>query len=144
MLRRISTVAAAAAMLGISALPAAAATTHAAHASKGSFTVPASSSSIKAWGTFQDTTLHKANVVKVTMCAKLTGSAFFVIAEAYGYTASGIQLGAVSAAVGQETPGHQDCGTAYLRGTAHLKVFSETFQAQSKAGPKKSSVKSIY
>jgi hypothetical protein len=124
MLRRISTVAAAAAMLGLCSLPAYASTTTA-HAGSGSFTVPAASSSIKAWGTYQFTTFHKANVVKVTMCAKLTGNAFFVIAEAEGYTASGLQLGEVAAAVGQETPGHQSCGTAYLHGTAHLKVFSE-------------------
>jgi hypothetical protein len=125
MLRRISTVAAAAAMLGLCALPASAATTHAAHPSKGSFTVPAASSSIKASGTYQFTTYHKANVVKVTICASLTGSAFFVVAEAEGYTASGLQLGAIAATVGQETVGHKSCGTAYLRGTAHLKVFSE-------------------
>jgi hypothetical protein len=142
MLRRISTVAAAAAMIGVSALPAAASTT-AAHANKGSFTVPASSSSIKAWGTYQHTTFHKASVVKVTICENLTGSAFFVIAEAYGYTSSGKQLGAIAATAGQETPGHHSCGTGYLRGTAHLKVFSETFQTQGGA-PHKTALKKIF
>jgi hypothetical protein len=81
--------------------------------------------------------------VKVTICATLTGNAFFVIAEAYGYTSSGLQLGAIAATVGQETPGHQSCGTQYLHGTAHLKVFSETFQTQG-SGPTKTPLKTVF
>jgi hypothetical protein len=143
MLRRFSTVAAAAAMLGLTALPAAAANAQAAHPSKGSFNVPAATSSIKAWGTYQFTTFHKANVVKVTICDQLKGSAFFVIAEAEGYTSSGKVSGLVAAAAGQETPGHKSCGTQYLHGTAHLKVFSEVFASAGKL-TKKTSLKSIY
>jgi hypothetical protein len=121
MLRRISTIAAAAAIIGLCALPASAATTQAAHPSQGSFTVPSASSEVKAWGSYTFTT-H--NVVKVTVCAELTGGASTVIAEAEAYNLSGTLEGAVAAAVGPETPGHRSCGTANLRGTAHLKVFS--------------------
>jgi hypothetical protein len=142
MLRRISTVAAAAAMIGLCALPASAATTHAAHPSKGSFTVPSAGSSVKAWGNYTFTTLHKANVVKVTVCAKLTGSASFIVAEAEAYNSSGTMEGTVAATVGQETPGHQSCGSAYLRGTAHLKVFSEIGSGDKIVT--KSKLKSIY
>jgi hypothetical protein len=125
MLRRISTVAAAAAMIGLCALPASASTTQAAHPSEGSFTVPsAAGSSIKAWGSYSFTTHDDENVVKVTVCAKLSGSVSFVVAEAEAYNSSGTQEGTVAATVGPETPGRQACGTAYLRGTAHLKVFS--------------------
>jgi hypothetical protein len=81
--------------------------------------------------------------VKVNICATITGNAFFVIAEAYGYTSSGLQLGAISATVGQQTPGHQSCGVQYLRGTAHLKVFSETFPTQGSA-PIKTPLKTIF
>lgn len=64
--------------------------------------------------------------MKVTVCAKLSGgSASFVVAEAEAYNSSGKQEGMVAAAVGPETPGQRSCGSAYLRGTAHLKVFSE-------------------
>lgn len=125
MLRRISTVAAAAAMIGLCALPASAVTTHAAHPGKGSFTVPSAGSSIKAWGNYTLTTYHKAKVVKVTVCARLSGSASFIVAEAEAYNSSGKLEGKVAATVGHDTPGHQSCGSAYLRGTAHLKVFSE-------------------
>jgi hypothetical protein len=142
MLRRISAVAATAAMIGLCALPASAATTHAAHPSKGSFTVPSAGSSIKAWGNYTFTTFHKANAVKVTVCAKLSGSASSIVAEAEAYNSSGTREGLVAATVGQETPGHQSCGSAYLRGTAHLKVFSEI-----ESGGKivaKTKLKSIY
>ncbi len=142
MLRRISTVAATAAMIGLCALPASAATTYAAHPSKGSFTVPSAGSSVKAWGNYTFTTFHNAKVVKVTVCAKLTGNASFVVAEAEAYNSSGTQDGTVAATAGQETPGHQSCGSAYLHGTAHLKVFSEI-----ESGGKivaKTKLKSIY
>lgn len=138
MLGRISTVAAAAAMIGLCALPASAATTHSAHPSKGSFTVPSAGSSIKAWGNYTFTT----HAVKVTVCAMLSGSASFVVAEAEAYNSSGTMEGKIAVAVGQETPGHQSCGSASLRGTAHLKVFSEI-----ESGGKivaKTKLKSIY
>jgi hypothetical protein len=121
MLRRISTVAAAAAMLGLSALPAAAATS-VAHASSGKFTVPSASSSVKSWGTYDIINAHR---VQVTICTKITGSAFFVIGEAIAYNASLSQHDAIAAAVGQETPGGESCSHANLLYTAHLKVFTE-------------------
>lgn len=112
-------------MVGICALPVTAANAQAAHPSHGSFKVPSASGAIKATGTYKFTTFHKKKVVKVTVCAKLSGSAFFVIAEAEAFGANGKLNGAVAAAVGQQTPGHKSCGTAYLRGLTHLKVFSE-------------------
>jgi hypothetical protein len=124
MLHRISTIAAAAAIIGLCALPASAATAPAAHPSNGSFTVPSASSAVTAWGSYAFTTRHGVNVVKVSVCAELKGSAFAVIAEAETYNSSGTVEGTVAAVVSQETPGHRSCGTAYLRGTAHLKVFS--------------------
>jgi hypothetical protein len=139
MLHRISAVAAAAAMIGLCALPASAATTGAAHPTKGSFTVPSAGSSIKAWGDYTVTT----HAVKVTVCAKLTGSAFFVVAEAEAYNSSGTQEGTIAAVVSQETPGRQSCSTASLRGTAHLKVFSEIGSSGGKIVAK-TELKSIY
>jgi hypothetical protein len=138
MLRRISTVAAAVAMLGLCALPASAATT-AAHASKGSFTVPAASSVVKAWGTYDKINAHR---VKVTICAKKTGNASWVGAEAFAYTSNYKQHVAIAGVVGPDTPGQQSCGTAYLLDTAHLKVF--TFIGVGGSITKKSSLKSIY
>jgi hypothetical protein len=139
MLHRIPAVAAAAAMIGLCALPASAATTRAAHPSKGSFTVPSAGSSIKAWGDYTVAT----HAVKVTVCAKLTGSASFVVAEAEAYNSSGTQEGTIAAVVTQETPGRQSCGTASLRGTAHLKVFSEIGSSGGKIVAK-TELKSIY
>lgn len=124
MLRRISTIAAAAAMTGLCALPASAATTQAAHPSQGSFTVPSADSAVTAWGSYTFTTHNGANVVKVTVCAELRGNVSAVVAEAEAYNSSGKQEGKVVAVTSQETPGHKSCGTAYLGGTAHLKVFS--------------------
>jgi hypothetical protein len=142
MLRRVSTVAAAAAMIGCCALPVSAANAQAAHPSHGSFSVPSASSSIKATGTYTFMTFHKKSVVKVQVCAKLTGSAFFVIAEAEAFGSNGKMNGAVAAAVGQQTPGHKSCGTAYLRGLSHLKVFSEIGSGGKIS--KKTKLKTIY
>jgi hypothetical protein len=142
MLRRISTVGAAAAMIGICAVPATIANAQAAHPSHGSFNVPSASSSIKASGSYQFTTYRKASVVKVSICAKLTGNAFFVVAEAEASNSSGKEDGAIAATVGQETPGHKSCGVAYLHGLKHLKVFSEIGSGGSIA--KKTSLKTIY
>jgi hypothetical protein len=139
MLRRLSTVAAIAAMLGLSALPATAAT-HTTPASSGNFTVPSASSAVKAWGSYH---ILSATKVQITVCAKRSGNAYFVSAFADAYHASGSTHGTVSASVGPETPGSQSCGTATLRYTAHLKVYTEVW-ATSTSAPKTSSVKSIY
>ena len=141
MLRRISTIAAAAAMIGLCALPASAATTNAAHPSEGSFTIPSVDSGVKAWGTYSFTS-H--DVVRVTVCAKATnGGTPWVIAEAEGYNSSGKEEGTIAAAVGPQTSGRQSCGTANLRDTAHLKVFSEIGSSAGKI-VKKSELKSIF
>jgi hypothetical protein len=138
MLRRISTVAAAAAMLGLTALPAAAAT-DVAHASSGTFTIPSANSSVRAWGSYDIINAHR---VKVTVCAVISGNAFFVIGEAVAYNANLSQHDAIAAAVGQETPGGKSCGSTNLLYTSHLKVFTEIG-----AGGKivaKSKVKTVY
>ncbi|MGH3257027.1 MAG: hypothetical protein ACRDOU_16800 [Streptosporangiaceae bacterium] len=99
-------------------------------------------SAIKAWGSYSFTTHDDENVVMVTVCAKLSGSASFAAAEAEAYNSSGKQEGMVVAAVGPETPGRESCATAYLRGTAHLKVFSEIGSGGKIVA--KSELKSIY
>jgi hypothetical protein len=142
MLRRISTVAAAAAMLGLIALPATA-NAQAHHPSHGNFSVPSANSSIKASGSYKFTTFHKKNVVQVKLCASLSGSAFFVIAEANAYGSNGKIDGQVAATVGQETPGHKSCGTAYLPGLSHLKVYTKVYGSNGKI-VKQTALKSIY
>jgi hypothetical protein len=126
MLRQTSAVAAAAAVIGLCALPASAATTQAAPPSRGDFTVPSAGSSIKAWGSYSFTTRNGEHVVQVTLCAERSAaSSSFVVAEAEAYNSSGKQDGTIAAVVGPQTPGQKTCGTAFLGGTAHLKVFSE-------------------
>jgi len=140
--RQISAVAAAAATIGLCALPASAATTDAAHPSEGSFTVPSANSEVKAWGSYAFTTHDGENVVKVTVCAEKSGGASFVVGEAEAYNSSGAVAGTVAAVVGPQTPGLRACGTAYLDGTAHLKVFSEVASGSKIVA--KSGLKSIY
>jgi hypothetical protein len=139
MLRRLSTVAAIAAVLGLSALPATAAT-HTTPAASGSFTVPSASSAVKAWGSYH---ILSATKVKVILCAKRTGNAYFVSAFANAYNATGSAHSTVSASVGPQTPGGQSCVTATVHYTAHLKVYTEVW-ATSTSAAKTSSVKSIY
>jgi hypothetical protein len=142
MLRRISTVAAGAAMLGLIALPATA-NAQAHHPSHGSFKVPSANSSISATGTYKFTTFRKKHVVEVQLCAKLSGSAFFVIAEANAYGSNGKVDGQIAATVGQETPGHHACGTGYLPGLSHLKVYTKVYSSTGKIIAQ-TSMKSIY
>jgi len=138
MLRSISTVAAAVAVLGLSALPAYASPTTA-HATKGSFSVPAANSHIKAWGSYDKINAHR---VKVTICVKESGASSWVGAEAFAYTAGYKAHVAIAGVVGPNTPGHQSCGTTNLLDTAHLKVF--TFIGNNGKIVKKSSLKTIY
>jgi hypothetical protein len=137
MLRRISTAAAAVAMLGLTALPAAASTT-AAHASKGNFTIP-SLSTVKGWGSYDKINAYR---VKVTVCAQRTKGSGWVGAEAYAYNSNYSQRVAIAGVVGPQTPGSKSCGTAYLLATAHLKVF--TFTGLNGRISSKSKLKSIY
>jgi hypothetical protein len=138
MLRRILTVAAVAAVLGLSALPATAAT-HTTPAASGDFTVPSASSAVKAWGSYD---ILSATKVKITLCAKRSGDVFFISAFANAYNASGSAHSTVSASVGPETPGGQSCGTATVHYTAHLKVYTQVWATSTSS--KTSSVKSIY
>jgi hypothetical protein len=74
--------------------------------------------------------------VKVTVCAKQTGKAFSVGAEAIAYNSSGASknIGAVD----QNGPGDLECGsTTFLFYTAHLTVhaFIGTNGSISKTGP---------
>ncbi|HEY1627099.1 MAG TPA: hypothetical protein VGG16_25240 [Streptosporangiaceae bacterium] len=142
MLRRLSTVAAAAAMLGICALPATA-NAQADHPSHGTFTVPSANSTIKASGSYTFTTFHKKNVVKIQICATLKGGSAWVLAEAVSYNSNRKSHQAIAAAVSQQTPGHKSCALNYLPYTSHLKVFTEIGGSNGKIA-KKSSMKSIY
>ena len=74
---------------------------------------------VTAWGSYTKMGAR----VKVTVCAKQTGTAFSVGAVAYAYNASGASknIGAVVLT----GPGNTECGTTtFLFYTAHLKVHS--------------------
>jgi hypothetical protein len=137
MLRRISTVVAATAALGLCALPAYASSS-AAHASKGNFTVP-NVGGVKAWGSYDKINAFR---VKVTICTQRTSGSGWVGAEAFAYNSNYSQKVAIAAVVGPETPGSKSCGSANLLETSHLKVF--TFLGSNGRIVKKSSLKSIY
>jgi hypothetical protein len=113
MLRRISVIAAAAAMLAISALPAFATT----HSSTHKLSFPRAAG-ISAWGTYHKT----SKGVKITVCAKETSSTDFAVAAVVVATnASGSRqnnLGAV--AIG---PGQSVCRFGTIPYTAHLKTY---------------------
>jgi hypothetical protein len=86
------------------------------------FTVPAipGDNVVSAWGTYTKT---GTTVVKVTMCAKQTGTASAVGALALVYNASGASknIGAVVLT----GPGNTSCvGTTFILYTAHLKVHA--------------------
>jgi len=110
MLRRLSVIAASAAVLAISALPASASTTH-----KLSFP---SHSGIQSSGTYVKT----SKGVKLTVCAKqTTGSVAAVAAVAVATNASGSkssQLGAVAMGKGDKI-----CRYGTVPYTAHLKTY---------------------
>jgi hypothetical protein len=87
----------------------------------GSFTIPAVSSDniVSAYGSYDKTGAR----VKVTVCAKQTGSGFSVGAVAYAYNSSGDSknIGAVDL----NGKGDLECGsTTFLFYTAHLKVHA--------------------
>jgi hypothetical protein len=112
MLRRLSVIAASAAMLALSALPAAATT----HSSTHKLAFP-SHSGISAWGTYKMT----SKGIYVNICAKDTGSTFAVGAVAVGTNPSGSRqanLGAV--AMGHGTT---QCRFGTIRYSSHLKTY---------------------
>jgi hypothetical protein len=121
MMRRISLVAASAAMLALSALPASAAmastTTHA-------LSFPGLSG-VKAWGNYTKV----AKGVKVNVCAETTKKGIFAVgAVTEAFNSSGSlhgNLGAVSIGYHQTV-----CRSMTLRYSAHLKVY--TFTANNK------------
>jgi hypothetical protein len=134
MLRRISTIAAGAAVLALSALPASAATmqssTHKIH-------FP-SLHGVSAWGTYQKT----GSKVKINVCAEDTvRGEFAAAAVTLAYNAKYTQhmeLGAVDIGYHQTV-----CRSETLRYSAHLKVY--TFIGGSNGRiPVKSKTKTIY
>jgi homoaconitase/3-isopropylmalate dehydratase large subunit len=112
MLRRLSVIAASAAMLVLSALPAAATT----HSSTHKLSFP-SHSGISAWGTYKLT----SKGIYVTACAKDTGSAFAVGAVAVATNSSGSRQGNLGAvAMGHGTT---QCRFGTIRYSSHLKTY---------------------
>jgi len=137
MLRLFSVVlSVAAALLGMSALPASATSEAAA---SGSFTVPSVSSSVQAYGSYE--TISAARV-KVTLCTKVLNSAVEAGAEATAYNASYSQHAAISAVVLADTPSRVNCATGDLKYTAHLTLYS--FLVSGGTQIKKSPVKTVY
>ena len=119
MLRRLSVIAAAAAMLALSALPAAAST----HSSTHNLSFP-SHSGISAWGNYKKT----SKGIYVNVCAKDTGSAFAVGAVVVATNSSGSRssnLGAV--AMGHGTT---QCRFGTIRYSSHLKTYIIAFNSR--------------
>ena len=107
-------------MIGVCALPASASTS-AAHATAHKFTVPAikTHNVVTGWGTF--TRINSARV-KITICAKQTGSAFAVGAIAFASKANGSSKNIAAVVIGGHK-GSGACGTmSFVFYTAHLKV----------------------
>ncbi len=118
MLRRLSVIAASAAMLALSALPASAAP----HSSTHKLSFP-SHSGISAWGNYKKT----SKGIYVNVCAKDTGSAFAVGAVVVGTNANGSRqdnLGAV--AFGHGTT---QCRFGTIRYSSHLKTYLITYNS---------------
>jgi homoaconitase/3-isopropylmalate dehydratase large subunit len=113
MLRRLSVIAASAAMLALSALPAAA-TTHSTSTHKLAFP---SHSGVSAWGTYKKT----SKGIYVNVCAKDTGSAFAVGAVVVATNSSGSRQGNLGAvAMGHGTT---QCRFGTIRYSSHLKTY---------------------
>jgi hypothetical protein len=126
MLRRLSVIAASAAMLALSALPASAA----AHSSAPKLSFP-SHGGISAWGTYQKT----SKGIYVDLCVKDTGSAFAVGAIAVATNSSGSH----SANTGAVAMGHNSTQCRY--GTipyysSHLKTYVIAYNSNGTIGYK--------
>jgi D-serine deaminase-like pyridoxal phosphate-dependent protein len=116
MLRRLSVIAASAAMLAASALPAFATTSTTTSTSTHKLAFP-SHSGISAWGNYKKT----SKGIYVNVCAKDTGSAFAVGAVVVATNSSGTRssnLGAV--AMGHN---HTQCRFGTIRYSSHLKTY---------------------
>jgi hypothetical protein len=116
MLRRLSVIAAAAAMLAASALPAFATTHTSTHRSTHKLAFP-HHSGISAWGNYKKT----SRGIYVNACAKDTGHAFAVAAVVVATNSSGSRssnLGAV--AMGHNTT---QCRFGTIPYSAHLKTY---------------------
>ena len=112
MLRRLSVIAASAAMLALSALPASAS----AHSSTHKLSFPRHSG-ISAWGTYKVT--NKG--VYINVCAKETGSAFAVGAVVEATNSSGSRFGNLgSVAMGH---GVTQCRFGTIPYNSHLKTY---------------------
>jgi len=113
MLRRLSVIAACAAMLALSALPALA-TTHSTSTHKLAFP---SHSGVSAWGTYKKT----SKGIYVNVCAKDTGSAFAVGAVVVATNSSGSR----SANLGAVALGHgtKQCRFGTIPFSSHLKTY---------------------
>jgi|HubBroStandDraft_2_1064218.scaffolds.fasta_scaffold246811_2 hypothetical protein len=133
MLRRISTIAAAAAMLAVSALPASAATLQS-HSATHKFSFPGLHG-LSAWGTYQRT----GSRVKVSVCAKDTLRSITAAgAVTIGSNGSRSQtLGAVAIGYNQTV-----CRSQTLIDGAHLKIY--TFTAKGGSIASKSKTKTVY
>jgi len=147
MLRRISTILASLAMIGLCALPASAATS-AAHASTHKFTVPTMThhNIVTGWGTYQKINALR---VRVHVCAKQTGGQFagggptfavgavVVVSNAAGATKN------VGAVIINGHRGSNVCANlTFTFFSAHLKVY--TFAGNRGRILAKSAIKKIY
>ena len=114
MLRRLSVIAASAAMLAASALPAFATTSTSSSTHKLAFP---SHSGISAWGNYKKT----SKGIYVNVCAKETGHAFAVGAVVVATNSSGSQ----SAKLGAVAMGHNNtqCRFGTIRYSSHLKTY---------------------
>ena len=118
MLRRLSVIAATAAMLALSALPALATT----HSSTHKLAFPRHSG-ISSWGTYKKT----SRGIYVNICVKNTGSSFAAGAVAVGTNASGSRsanLGAVVLGRGTQ------CRFGTIPYSSHLKTYVITWNGQ--------------
>lgn len=147
MLRRISTILASVAMIGLCALPASAATT-AAHASSHNFSVPTMKSHniVTGWGSYQKINSLR---VKIHICARQTGSQFAGGGPTFAVGAVAVvsnSRGATKNVGGVIINGHRgstNCATlTFTFYSAHLKVY--TFAGNMGRILAKSTAKKIY
>lgn len=142
MLRRISTLIASAAMVGLCAIPASASTA-AAHGSH-NFTMPSIKGHynvVKGWGSYDR--LNSVRV-KVTACVEQTGgNPYAVAAEAVAYNSSGRSKN-IAGFIIQGHKGQVSCGhITFIFYGVHLKVFTFVGGSNGKMLAK-SALKKIY
>jgi hypothetical protein len=118
MLRRLSVIAASAAMLALSALPASAAP----HSSTHNLSFP-SHKGISAWGNYKKT----SKGIYVNVCSKDTGSAFAVGAVVVATNSSGSR----SSNLGAVVMGHNQsqCRFGTIPYSSHLKTYLITYNS---------------